>query len=203
VKGMLEYPSQLIDIHYAPGMLLEPDHEFSLNLGLLDCFRNRDLGLLDYRGIRSALGIPVANVSQISKNPRHQAFIMDNYGMYDPSLNNIDLWAGGLAEDHDTDAPAGPMFQRIFQEGVVRIRNGDRFWFENPSYEMISDEERRAVWDVTLADIIFRNTNVQCIQAEVFRMPQWSPLLCRMDRSPRSHSPGQNSGAYDEETEFD
>ena len=45
-------------------------------------------------------------------------------------INNIDLWVGGLAEDHIPGSDLGATFHAIFREGVLRIRDGDRFWYE-------------------------------------------------------------------------
>ena len=43
--------------------------------------------------------------------------------------DNLDLFSGGLLET-TPDGP-GPLFQAIIMENFLRIRNGDRFWFEN------------------------------------------------------------------------
>ncbi len=44
-------------------------------------------------------------------------------------LDNIDLWVGGLLET--TVMGPGPLFKKIIKEQFLRLRNGDRFWFEN------------------------------------------------------------------------
>lgn len=46
-------------------------------------------------------------------------------------IDNIDLWVGGLAEDHLPGSELGETFQTIFLEGILRIRDGDRLWYEN------------------------------------------------------------------------
>jgi len=43
-------------------------------------------------------------------------------------INNIDLWVGGLAEDHVYDSELGETFHKIMLEQFIRIRDGDRFW---------------------------------------------------------------------------
>ena len=45
-------------------------------------------------------------------------------------INNIDLWVGGLAEDHMFGSELGETFHTIFLEGILRVRDGDRFWYE-------------------------------------------------------------------------
>ena len=45
-------------------------------------------------------------------------------------INNIDLWVGGLAEDHLPGSDLGETFHAIFLEGILRVRDGDRLWYE-------------------------------------------------------------------------
>lgn len=43
--------------------------------------------------------------------------------------SNVDIWVGGLLET--TPRGPGPLFRAIIQDQFIRIRDGDRFWFEN------------------------------------------------------------------------
>ena len=45
------------------------------------------------------------------------------------SIDDVDLWAGGMMET-TTQGP-GETFKAIISDQFRRIRNGDRFWFEN------------------------------------------------------------------------
>jgi len=49
--------------------------------------------------------------------------------VYNGSLDNVDIWAGGMLET--TPAGPGALFQAIIRNQFRRIRAGDRFWFEN------------------------------------------------------------------------
>ena len=48
--------------------------------------------------------------------------------LYGGSMEDVDIWAGGLLET--TDRP-GQLFSAIISDQFTRIRNADRFWFEN------------------------------------------------------------------------
>lgn len=48
--------------------------------------------------------------------------------LYGEDLNNIDLYLGGMLESNNGP---GPLFQAIILEQFQRIRDADRFWFEN------------------------------------------------------------------------
>jgi dual oxidase len=49
--------------------------------------------------------------------------------LYDGDINNIDVWVGGLLETRKSGP--GELFRTIIEDQFRRIRDGDRFWFEN------------------------------------------------------------------------
>jgi len=44
-------------------------------------------------------------------------------------LDKVDVWTGGLLET--TSRGPGELFRAIILDQFLRIRDGDRFWFEN------------------------------------------------------------------------
>ena len=46
-------------------------------------------------------------------------------------IDLIDLWVGGIAEDAEEGSELGETFRTIIVDQFVRIRDGDRFFFEN------------------------------------------------------------------------
>ena len=46
--------------------------------------------------------------------------------------DNVDLYVGGMLESYDRP---GPLFSKIIREQFERIRDSDRFWFENTEHE--------------------------------------------------------------------
>jgi dual oxidase len=52
-----------------------------------------------------------------------------NNSLNDTVPDDVDLFVGGLIET-TFDGP-GPLFTEITLDQFVRIRNGDRFWYEN------------------------------------------------------------------------
>lgn len=47
--------------------------------------------------------------------------------------SNIDVWTGGILE---TTYRPGQLFRRIIKDQFTRIRNADRFWFENVKWKI-------------------------------------------------------------------
>ena len=48
---------------------------------------------------------------------------------YGGSMDDLDIWPLGMLET--TERGPGPLFRAIIKNQFTRIRNGDRFWFEN------------------------------------------------------------------------
>jgi hypothetical protein len=135
--------------------------EGGFDLASLNIQRGRDHGLADYNTTRAAYGLQrVTSFAQISSNPDVQAELQTLYG----GVDNIDLWVGGLAEDHVPGSSVGPLFTRIISNQFQRIRNGDRLWFER----IYSGSTLDALEHTTLEDIIARNTVNTNLQDNVF-----------------------------------
>lgn len=132
-----------------------------LDLASLNIQRGRDHGLADYNAVREAYGLPrVESFDQITSDPEMQLTLSDLYG----TVDNIDLWVGGLAEDHVQGGSIGETFGVIIADQFERLRDGDRLWYEN----VFSGRELRQIEQTTLSDIIQRNTNVGNLQDNVF-----------------------------------
>ena len=131
------------------------------DLAALNIQRGRDHGLADYNTVRAAYGRPrVTNFSQISSNAATAAALQAAYG----SVSDIDLWVGGLAEDHTARGSLGPLFTRIVADQFARLRDGDRFYYENSLGGPQLDQVRHA----TLSRVIRANTALTNIQPNVF-----------------------------------
>ena len=135
------------------------------DLASLNIQRGRDHGLASYNEARQAYGLPpVRRLSDINSDPQVQANLREVYA----SVNDIDLWVGGLAERHAPGAMVGPTYRAILADQFRRLRDGDRFWYE--AYLPVS--LRNFIESQTLARIIRRNTSIgDELQDDVFRVP--------------------------------
>lgn len=48
--------------------------------------------------------------------------------LYNQDLSKLELLLGGLLESY---GDPGPLFSNIILDQFVRLRDGDRYWFEN------------------------------------------------------------------------
>ncbi len=126
----------------------------AMDLAALNIQRGRDHGLPDFNSVRVAYGLaPHATYADISSDPTVQANLASVY----PDINDIDPWVGMVAEDLVPGASVGETVRTILIDQFTRLRDGDRFWYEN-------DPELSGLlsWidSQKLSHVIIRNTNV-------------------------------------------
>jgi len=134
------------------------------DLMALDVERGRDHGIPDYNTLRVDLGLPaITSFSQISSNPQVVAELEQ---AYPGGVNTIDAFEGGLAEDHVPGSDVGPLFQAIMVNQFERLRDGDRFFYLNESW----DPQELQIFQQgdALAKVIEANTDITNLQSNVF-----------------------------------
>jgi hypothetical protein len=157
--------------------LFGPPGAGGFDLPALNIQRGRDHGLPTYNEVRLALGlVPAATFADVTSNPVHQAALQAAYG----DVNDIDVWLGGLAEDHLPDAMVGELLYTVIREQFLRLRDGDRLWYERIFPPYWSNKLSR----IQLSDVIRANTSIDTeIEDDVFRV---KPLIlqCAADIEP-------------------
>lgn len=137
-----------------------------IDLAAFDIQRARDHGISDYNTVRDAYGLDrVTSFDQISSDPNVVAHLEEAYDVVD----NIDLFVGGLAEDHIPGSTVGETFQEILLEQFDRLRDGDRFWFQNDPFFDDNKSLKEMIKTTKLSSIIKLNTDVDKIQKNVFK----------------------------------
>lgn len=172
LRGLSTQMAQEIDLALVDeirNMLFGPPGSSGRDLAALNIQRGRDHGLPRYNMVRAAYGLPRASdFGDVSSDPEVQAALEQAY----EDVEALDLWTGGLAEDHVPGAMVGETFHRIIADQFQRLRDGDRFWFENDPCFINDPELLAEVRSTTLADIIRRNTRIgDEISDNVFRAP--------------------------------
>jgi len=129
------------------------------DLAALNIQRGRDHGLPSYNNVRRQLGLrPAASFSDISPDPVIQSRLAQAYG----SVEDIDAWAGGLAERRMSRAHVGELVFTVLKMQFEALRDGDRYWYQR----VLTPRERRLVERSKLSDIIRRNTGIGAELAE-------------------------------------
>ncbi|MEM1186656.1 MAG: peroxidase family protein [Planctomycetota bacterium] len=153
LRGLCRQNAQEIDnevVDAVRNFLFGPPGAGGFDLASLNIQRGRDHGLASYNEIRAAFGRPPANTfAQVTSNASLQASFASVYD----SPDDIDAWVGLLAEDHKPGAMVGETLRRVIRDEFVRLRDGDRFWYERYLPGHLVNEVR----NTRLGDIINRN----------------------------------------------
>jgi hypothetical protein len=129
-----------------------------------DIERARDDGIGGYNQVRTAYGLPpVTSFAQITKNVAVQQELQRAYG----TVDKIDAFEGGMAEDHAPGSDLGPLFTTIIGDQFRRLEAGDRFFYFNESWN--ADEVNLLQSGNTLGEVIAANTGMTNLQRDVFR----------------------------------
>ena len=163
-------PSQATDVYavnelrnllFAP---LAGGNVDEIDLIAIDIQRERDAGVGTLNQTRTALGLKpdYKQFSDVTSDTVLQKSLQDTYG----SVDNLDLFIGGLAENHaSTGGRLGQTFQQIILDQFVRLRDGDRFYWQNQKFDA---QTHNMIASTTLATILRRNTDSTNIQDHVF-----------------------------------
>ena len=112
---------------------------------------------------REALGLdPYTSFDEITSDPETAANLATAFG---GDVNKVDLWTGGLSENHADGALVGETFQTIIGDQFTALRDGDRLFFENQGFDA---KTLKTIEGTTLSDIIVRNTEVDHMQQDAF-----------------------------------
>ncbi len=157
IRGLIYQPAQEIDtfvVDDVRNFLFGRPGAGGFDLAALNIQRGRDHGLGSYNDVRRAFQLrPARRFSDITRNRELQERLRDVY----ETVEMVDPWVGALAEDHLRGARVGETLLAVLRDQFTRLRDGDRFWYENH----LSPELQRLLRTQTLAKIIRRNTAIK------------------------------------------
>lgn len=130
LRGLARQRAQEVDNRIVDGVrnfLFGPPGPAGFDLASLNIQRGRDHGLPSYNKVREDFGLPPrTSFAEINSDPQVGTTLASIY----PSLDQIDPWIGGLAEDKVEGAMVGETFHTVLKDQFSALRDGDRFWYE-------------------------------------------------------------------------
>ncbi len=168
LRGLASQHHQSVDtkvVNAVRNFLFGAPGDGGLDLAALNVQRGRDHGVPNYNTMRQMMGLqPINRFSDITSDEELAGKLEEMYG----SVNDIDLWVGGLSEDAHGSSQLGELFHAMVVKQFAELRNGDRFWYQND----LTLDELAQLNDVNLAKIIRDNTSIgDEIQENVFLAP--------------------------------
>ena len=107
-----------------------PHTGFGMDLAALNIQRGRDHGLAAYNIWREQCGLRRFQKWEELKTVMSAVTVDRLASVYD-SVEDIDLFSGGLSERPVVGGMVGPTFACILGQQFLNLRRGDRFWYEN------------------------------------------------------------------------
>lgn len=143
------------------------------DLAALDIQRGRDHGLPAYNDLREAYGLEkVTSFEEITSKTKVAESLEAIYG----SVDRLDPLIGMLAEDQLVGASIGELNEAILADQFERLRDGDRFWYQNDLDLAAWDAPQFGIggtaldWlsQLSLTDIIELNTDIETLSDNPF-----------------------------------
>ncbi|NXT94227.1 DUOX2 oxidase, partial [Anhinga rufa] len=133
--------------------------------------RGRDLGLSTYNQARERFGLePLQNWSDLGPHLEQQV-LEKVAALYDNNTARLELLPGGMLEVN------GSLFSEIILDQFVRLRDGDRFWFENTKNGLFTEDETKHIRNIKFYDVLAAITHVNStgLQTHVFVWNEGDP----------------------------
>ncbi|NXJ08990.1 PERM Myeloperoxidase, partial [Odontophorus gujanensis] len=172
IRGMMVDHAKLMKqnqvlIEELQNHLFEQTEIMGLDLAALNLQRGRDHGLPGYNAWRHFCGLSqpqtVDELSEVLGNSKLAKKFMDLYGTPD----NIDLWIGAIAEPFIPQGRVGPLLACIIGTQFRNLRDGDRFWWENPGVFTLQQLEELS--KISVSRVICDNTHIKKLPRDMFR----------------------------------
>jgi hypothetical protein len=157
LSGQSEQTSEKVDNKIVDGLrnrLFGPPGSGApgLDLASLNIQRGRDHNLPSYNDMRDALGLQRI---ESFDNPIFQEGVGEQLASVYSSPDDMDLWAGGLAENPSGDSMLGETFTKIVAEQFAKTAQADKDFYSRS----MSAEDQDLLSNLTLADVIRANSD--------------------------------------------
>lgn len=130
-----------------------PTSGMLLDLIALNIQRTRDHNIGFYNEVRDSYSLPKKlSFSDITKNEEVQTKLASVY----PTVDDVDPIIGILAEDHLPNLAVGETVRAIWMDQFTRLRDGDRFWYENNQF---TAQELKYIKSLNMRCLLFNTTS--------------------------------------------
>ncbi|XP_054263241.1 peroxidase-like [Macrosteles quadrilineatus] len=177
IRGLASQSAQKFDRFFTNEVtdhLFQGDLDLGLDLFALNIQRGRDHGLPPYNDWREVCGMPKARSWQDLVDVMDPQSINRLAAVY-PSVDEVDLFAGAVAERPVEGAMLGPTFVCLVGDQFSRLRRGDRFFYEEANQpSSFTQAQLEQLRKASLARILCDNSdNIALIQPLAFVQPSF------------------------------
>ncbi len=135
------------------------------DLVALNTQRGRDHGIPGYNAWRKLCRLPsIKSFKQLEFVFMNPSVAQGMSRLY-KTVDDIDLFMAGVSEKHIAGAIVGPTFACLIGEQFRRMKEGDRFWYENGGLDTsLTPKQLREIRKSSLARVLCDNSEVQFMQ---------------------------------------
>ncbi|CAL4204409.1 unnamed protein product, partial [Meganyctiphanes norvegica] len=174
--GLMHQPAQAFDDSITQEvtnhLFEEPGEHFGVDLISFNLQRGREAGLPSYTAYRNLCGLPKINsfydlAQHMTNSTAHK------YAQLYSSVDDIDLFSGGVSERPQPGSLLGPTFTCIIALQFQRLRKGDRYWYELPDQpSSFTPRQLSALRKVRLSRLLCENTDrITTLQTYLMVLP--------------------------------
>lgn len=173
-KGLYETNAQSVDMRKSYEVtrhLFESGPGTGIDLAAINIQRGRDHGLAPYNVWRSVCRLEPATTfttgaGGLIDHPEDAVLALKS--IY-KSVDDIDLFTGGVSENPLPGARVGPLFACIIGLQFKALKYADRFYYENDvENAKFTPEQLNEIRKTLMANVICRNTDISKIHRNVF-----------------------------------
>ncbi|XP_069777626.1 peroxidasin homolog isoform X1 [Narcine bancroftii] len=181
--GKMRVPTEVLNSELTE-RLFSMAHAVALDLAAMNIQRGRDHGIPSYPDYRVFCNLStIRNFEDLQteiKNPRIIEKLKRLYG----TPQNIDLWPALMVEDTIPGTRVGPTLMCLFVTQFKRLRDGDRFWYENPG--VFTTAQVTQLKQGSLARVLCDNgDDIQQVQQDVFMKAEYPQGYVSCDEIPK------------------
>lgn len=178
LRGLMMDDALKVDTAMTEGLrnhlLKVKGHLFGSDLMAMNIQRGRDHGLPGYNRYRTLCGLKKAKDFADLVTEIHQKKLSVLKTLYE-SIDDVDLFVGGLAENSVESGLVGPTFACIIAHQFNALKRGDRFWHENKMKSGFTIGQLESLRKISLSRII-------CDTSEDMKYAMSHPMLLATDK---------------------
>uniref|UniRef100_A0AAY4DN87 Peroxidase n=1 Tax=Denticeps clupeoides TaxID=299321 RepID=A0AAY4DN87_9TELE len=183
VAGKMRVSTQMLNTELTE-RLFSMAHAVALDLAAMNIQRGRDHGIPPYNDYRVFCNLSTAqsfdDLRNEIRNPNVREKLQRLYG----TPLNIDLFPALMAEDLVPGSRLGPTLMCLLAAQFKRLRDGDRFWYENAG--VFSPAQLTQLRQASLARVLCDNgDNITQVQQDVFSRAQFPHGYSSCDDIPK------------------
>ncbi|XP_033760036.1 myeloperoxidase-like [Pecten maximus] len=169
-RWMVSSPCKKSDAFFADPIF---NHLFNneLDLAAVNIQRGREHGLPGYMAFRKKCNLPT--VDKFSDLHDIEPDFRNKFANVYKNVEDIDLFAGAIAENPVSDGHVGPTFGCLMGMQFRTLKRGDRYWFDRTGdIEGLTEDQVDAVKNFPLAKLFCDTFGLNRIQEDIFSIPR-------------------------------